>query len=63
MKYRRSCPAVFCIKGVLKNFPNFTGNNLYLSLFFNTVLGFQPETLLKKRLRYSYFSVDFSAAL
>ena len=41
-------------KGVLKNFPKFTGNHLGQSLFFNKVAGLRPATSkpatsLKKR--------------
>ena len=34
---RSSCPEVFCKKGVLRNFANFTGKHLYQSLFLNKV--------------------------
>ena len=33
-------PEVFCEKGVLRNFPKFTGKHLCQSLFFNKVAGF-----------------------
>ena len=33
--FRNSCPEVFSKKGVLKNFPKFTGKHLCQSLFFN----------------------------
>ena len=35
-------------KGVLKNFPKFTGKHLCQSLFFNKVAGLRPATLLKR---------------
>ena len=35
--YRSSRPEVFCKKGVLRNFTNFTGKDLCQSLFFNKV--------------------------
>ena len=34
MIYRSSLPDVFCKKGVLKNFANFTGKHLCQSLFY-----------------------------
>ena len=36
---RSSRPEVFCNKGVLRNFTNFTGKHLCQSLFFNKVAG------------------------
>ena len=36
---RRSCPEVFCKKGILRNFLKFTGKDLYKGLFFNKVAG------------------------
>ena len=60
-------------KGVLSNFAKFTGKHLYQILFlielqasslqslsFNEVASHRPATLLKKRLRQRYFSVDFT---
>ena len=38
-KCRSSLPAVFCKKGVLRNFTKFTGKP---SLFFNKVAGLRP---------------------
>ena len=52
-------PEVFCKKGVLRNFPKFTGKHLCQSLFFNTVAGLRPSTLLKKRLWHRCFPVNF----
>ena len=37
MKYRSSCPEVFCKKGVLGNFTKSTRKHLSQSLFFNKV--------------------------
>ena len=53
-------PEVFYKKGVLKNFAKFTGKSLHQSLFFNKVVGFRPETLLKKRLWHRSFPVNFA---
>ena len=50
---------VFCKNGVLRNFTKFTGKYLYQSLFFNKVAGLRPATLLKKRLWYRCFAVNF----
>ena len=38
---------MFCKKGVLKNFANFTGKHLSWSLFLITFQVFRPATLLK----------------
>ena len=40
----------FYKKGVVRNFTKFTGKNLWQSLFFNTIAGLSPATLLKNRL-------------
>ena len=37
--FRSSLPDVFCNKGILRNFTNFTGKHLYQSLFFNKFAG------------------------
>ena len=52
-------------KGVLKNFANFTGKHLCLSLFFNKVadLRLRPATLLKKKLQHRCFPVKFTKLL
>ena len=52
-----SRPDVFCKKGVLRNFANFTGKRLCQSLFFNKVAGL---TVLKKRLWLRCFLVNFT---
>ena len=61
--YRSSHPEVFCKKGVLRNFPKFTGKHLRQSLFFNKVAGLRPATLLKKRLWHRCFHVNFAKFL
>ena len=60
---RSSRPEVFCEKGVLRNFANFTGKHLCQSLFFNKVAGPGPATLLKKRLQHRCFPVNFAKFL
>ena len=55
---RSSRPKVFCKKGALKNFTNFTGKRLCQSLF-NKVACLRPSTLLKKRLCHRCFLVNF----
>ena len=45
MKGRSSRPEVFCKKGVLKNYVEFTGKHLCQSLFFNKVAGLKPATV------------------
>ena len=57
---RSSRPEVFCKKYVLKNFPKTTGKHLWQSLFFNKV---GPAILLKKRLWYRCFPVNFAKIL
>ena len=53
-------PEVFYKKGVLKNFAKFTKKRLYQSLLFNKVVGPRPATLLKRRLWYRCFPVNFA---
>ena len=48
------------IKGVLRNFPKFTGKQLCQSLFFNKVAVLRPATLLKKTLWHKCFPVIFA---
>ena len=50
-------PMVFCKKGVLRNFVEFTGKHLF---FFNKVVNLRPATLFKKRLRHKCFPVNFA---
>ena len=47
-------------KGILKNFPKFTGKHLRQNLFFNKVAGLRPASLLKKRLFHRCFHVNFA---
>ena len=47
-------------KGVHRYFAKFTGKRKYQSLFFNKVPGLRPVTLLKKRLWYRCFPVNFA---
>ena len=51
--FRRSCPEVFCKKGVLRNFVKFTGKYLCQGLFSNKVSG----------LWYRCFPVNFAKFL
>ena len=57
---RSSRLEVFCKKGLLKNFANFTGKHLCQSLFFNENAGLSPATLLKKRPCHKCFLVNFA---
>ena len=50
-------------KGVLRNFAKFTGKHLCQSLFFDKVAGLRPATLLKNRLWYRCFRVNFAKIL
>ena len=56
---RSNRPKVFCKKEVLENYPKFTGKHLCQSLFFNKVAGLRPATLLKKKLWYRCFLMNF----
>ena len=58
--FRSSRPEVFCRKGVHTNFTKFSGKHLLQSLFFNKVAALRPATLLKKRLCYRCFPVNFA---
>ena len=60
---KRHPPEVFYKKGVLRNLATFIGKDLCPSLFFNKVAELRPATLLKKRLWYSCFSVNFAKFL
>ena len=53
-------PEVFCKNGVPKNFAKFIEKHLCQILFFNKIAGLSPATLLKKRLWYRYFTVNFA---
>ena len=53
--WKKQPPEVFYENGVLKNFVKFTWKHLCRSL--------KPATLLKKRLRLSYFPVNFTKFL
>ena len=48
---------MFCKKGIIKSFTNFTGKHLFQSLFFNKVRGLRPATLFKETLAqmFSFF--------
>ena len=52
---RSSHRRYFVRKGVLRNFPKFTGKYLYQSLFFNKVAG-----LRRKRLWHRCFPMNFA---
>ena len=57
-------PEVFCKKGVLKNFAKSTGKHLCQSLLFNNkATGLVPASLLKKKLWYRCFPVNFAKFL
>ena len=63
MIFRSSRPEVFCQKGVLRNFAEFTGKRLCQNLFFSKVAGLRPATLLKKRPWHWCFPVNFTKFL
>ena len=50
---------MFCKKGVLRNIAKLTEKHLRQGLFSNKVAGLRPATLLKKRLWYRCFPVNF----
>ena len=54
---------MFCKRGVLRNFPKFTGKHLRQRLFFNKVADLKPARLLKKRLWHRCFSLSFAKYL
>ena len=56
--HRSICPEVFVVKEVFLKI--IYTKYRYWGLFFKKVIGFQPLTLLKKRLRYMGFLVNFS---
>ena len=59
MKFRSSHQKCFVKKNVLRNFTKFTGKQLCKRFFFNKVADLRPATLLKKRLWYRCFLVNF----
>ena len=59
LSFQKHSPEVFYKKNVLRNFTKFTGKHLCQSLFINKVAGLRPATLLKKRLLYRCFPVNF----
>ena len=60
---KSSRPEVFCKKGVLRSFTKFTVKHLCQSPFFKKVAGLGPATLLKKRLWYRCFTMNFAKFL
>ena len=50
-------------KRFLKNFAKCTGKHLCQSLFFNKAAGLRSATILKKRLRHSYFPANTAKLL
>ena len=61
--HRSSRPKVFLKKTVLENFAKFTGKYHGWGLIFDKVSGLRPATLLKKRLRYRCFPVNYAKFL
>ena len=61
--YRSSSLEVFCKKGVLRNFTEFTGKRLCQSLIFNKVAGLRPANLVKKRIQHRCSPVNFAKFL
>ena len=58
LRCRSSHPEVFCRKGILRNFAEFTGKHLCQSLFLIKFI--RPATLLKKRLWYKCFPMNLA---
>ena len=50
---------MFRKRGVLRNFPEFTGKHLCQNLFFNKVAGLRPATFSKKRFWNRCFPMNF----
>ena len=57
--FQKQPSEVFYKKDVLRYFTEFTGKHLCQSFFFNKVAGLRLTTLLKKRLWYRCFPVNF----
>ena len=60
---KKQPPEVFCKKGVLKNFTNFTGKTPAFELLFHKVVGLRPVTLLKRDSITGVFPVKFAKFL
>ena len=56
---RSSSPELLCKKGVLKNFPKFTGKHLSLTLFFHDVAGLIVYNFVEKETLAQVFSWEF----
>ena len=57
--FQKQPPELFYKKSVLRNFTQFTGKHLCLSLSFNKVAVLRPATLLKKKLWYRCLPLNF----
>ena len=60
---RSSHRTCYVRKGVLRNFPKFTGKHMCQSPFFNRLAGTRSGSLLKKWLWQRCFAVDFAKFL
>ena len=60
---RSSRLEVFCKKSILRDIAKFTGKRICQSLFFNKIPGLRPTTLLKKRIWYRCYPVNFAKVL
>ena len=58
-KIKKQPPEVFCKKGFLRNFANFTGNHLCQSFFFNKIPGLACN-FIKKETLAQFFSCEVS---
>ena len=56
---QKQSPEVFYVKGVLRKIAKLTGKHLCQSLILNKVAGLRTATLLKKRLWFRCFPVNF----
>ena len=56
---RSSSPELLCKKGVLQNFPKFTGKHLSLTLFFDEVAGLIVYNFVEKETLAQVFSWEF----
>ena len=59
LNYRQSCTEAATGDGLI-TFAKFTGKNLSQSFFFNKVVGLRLATILKERLWYRCFPINFT---
>ena len=63
LNVRSSCTDVFCKKGALKNFANFTRKNLCCSFILIKLKAWRSGNFMRKRLQHRCFFVNYAKIL